>query len=161
MSNEKTRLDITALAFILALFLVPPVLAKKPLIGTMDLSWNPAWYPGAKELVPDWVGTVTIDGDDYYMEFYNLETSVSNPGKDGHFDEIWWIKESATGPTVLKGTDSGVVSVANSKYRMNGVVTETNNDFAEWLGRQVHMNGVIIWASPGVPSEAPGEFRIN
>jgi hypothetical protein len=48
MSNKQTRLDITVLAFTLALFLVPPVLAKTPLVGTMDLSWNPAWYPGAK-----------------------------------------------------------------------------------------------------------------
>ena len=161
MSGVRTKLNILVLAFTLALFLVPPVLAKKPLIGTMELDRNPAWYPGAKTLVPDWVGTVTIDGDEYYMEFYNLETSVSNPGKDGHFDEIWWIKVTATGPTVLKGTDSGVVSVANSKYRMNGIVTETNTAFAEWLGRQVHMSGVIEWTDEGNPSAAPGEFRIN
>jgi hypothetical protein len=61
---------------------------------------------------------------------------------------------------VLKGTDAGVAALANWKYRMNGVVTETNAEFAAYLGRQVHMSGVVLFEG-GAISEAPGEFRID
>ncbi len=45
---------------------------------------------------------------------------------------------------------------------MNGFVTETNEDFTEWLGRNVHMSGVIEWyLDLGAPHFAPGTFRIN
>jgi hypothetical protein len=97
------------------------------------------------------------------MEFTNVGTGKSydlNPGKESHYSEIWWIKDSE-GDTVLKGTDSGVVDFAKWKYRMNGVVTETNTDFAAYLGRQVHMNGEVLFNELGEISQAPGEFRIN
>jgi hypothetical protein len=165
MSNEKTRLDIIVLAFTLALFLVPPVLAKKPLIGTMDLTWNDNW-PGPQIEIPDWIGTITIDGVVYNMKFFNLGTGkpydLPNPGKEGHFGEVWLITDFVTDVLVLKGTDEGVLSLANLKYRMNGVVTDTNEEFKAWMGRQVHMSGVAILHEGETPFyQAPGEFRIN
>jgi hypothetical protein len=51
---------------------------------------------------------------------------------------------------------------------MNGEIDVANAPFAEWLGRNVHMSGVITWQvldtpdGPIVaPETAPGTFRIN
>lgn len=65
------------------------------------------------------------------------------------------------GEIVLSGYDSGIVTVKNSKYHMNGDVQVAEGDFADWLGRNVHMSGLIEWYPFEAPHFAPGVFRIN
>ncbi len=161
--------------------------AKKPIIGTMSLEYNLGW-PGYQAEIPDWVGTITLDTDgdgvseEYGMVFFCIgtgkpfETDVR--GNVVFFGEIWaiydWVtfnfetQDFAHGDVVLLGTDEGTVSLKNSKYRMNGVVTKTNDDCLDLLGRSVHMSGKIKWQNIGTPEdpimaphEAPGTFRIN
>jgi len=76
-----------------------------------------------------------------------------------HFEEEWWITDQ--GGTILRGTDEGVVS-PNSKYRMNGVVTEAAPEWSHLIGRKVHASGYITWdPDTGAPLTAPGTFRIE
>ena len=173
MKYKKSKLLVLAMAITLAIILVTPAQAKMPLVGTMDLTFNLAWLDvGPSETVPEWEGTITIDGDEYFMEFFNIGTGKQGdqiPGKTLHFGEIWkiWDDEEHSN-LLLMGTDEGVVSLANSEYRMNGVVEEANGDFKIWQNRNVHMSGDITWQvvvtpeGPVVaPETAPGVFRIN
>jgi hypothetical protein len=152
--------------------------AKAPLYGQMDLQFNLAW-PGPSETVPDWVGTITIDGDEYGMAFFNTGTGkpfAEQPAGNVFFEETWVIYDELTytfnadgtlgefepGEVVLSGYDRGITTVVNSKYRMNGDVQVAEGDFAMWMGRSVHMMGDIEWnSSIPAPLYAPGTFRIN
>ena len=168
MKFKKPMPLVLAMAITLAIILVAPAQAKKPLVGTMDLTFNLAWS-GPSETVPEWEGTITIGDDVYFMKFFNIGTGKQgdqDPGMTLHFGEIWKIWDGDT--LILQGTDEGVVSLANNKYRMNGVVTEACGDFAIWEGRNVHMSGYITWQNLGTeenpimaPEYAPGVFRIN
>ena len=147
----------------------------------MDLQFNLAW-PGPSTEVPDWVGTVTIDGAEYGMAFFNTGTGKpfdSQP--DGgviFFEETWVIYESLDfvfeeidegfvltdfepGDVLLSGYDRGVVTLANGSYRMNGFVEEANDPVGHWLDRQVHMSGTVIFSGQGARLYAPGTFRLN
>jgi hypothetical protein len=89
-------LSAVALAAIaLAFVAVAVVQAKKPLYGTMDLEFN-LGHPGAQAEIPDWVGTVTINGKEYGMLFWAIGNGKSfigdPPGLKVHFfEEIWAI----------------------------------------------------------------------
>jgi hypothetical protein len=156
-----------------------PVNAGAPITGTMDLEYNLAW-PGPQAEVPDWIGTITIDGTEYGMAFFAIGSGKpwdpieKSTGSAYFFGEIWEIYESIDfkfkngvlkkfkpGDIVLKGTDEGLTNLNNNNYGMNGIVTETNQDFANWLGHNVHMSGEIIWYDFGAPHYAPGTFQLN
>lgn len=169
------------LALALTLGVAAPATAETPLVGAMDLQFNLAW-PGPSEEIPDWVGTVTIDGVEYGMAFFNTGTGkpfASQP-KGGviFFEETWVIyhdlhfafeetdagfvlTEFEPGDVLLSGYDRGVVSLANGAYRMNGFVEEANDPYASWLDRQVHMSGTVMFSAQGAPLYAPGTFRLN
>jgi hypothetical protein len=169
------------LALTITLGVAAPAIAKTPLVGTMDLQFNLAW-PGPSEEVPDWVGTVTIDGVEYGMAFFNTGTGKpfeSQPsGGVVFFEETWVIyqdlhfafeevdagfvlTEFEPGDVLLSGYDRGVVTLANGSYRMNGFVEEANGPYESWLGRQVHMSGTVIFSAQGAPNFAPGVFRLD
>jgi len=40
-------------------------------VGNVDLSWNDCWQAPSDE-VPDWVGTVDMDGTVYDLVFFNI-----------------------------------------------------------------------------------------
>jgi hypothetical protein len=164
MKGKTSKLLMLTLTLTLALILVTPVLAMEPLRGTMDLTFNLAWS-GPSETIHEWNGSITIGDDVYFMEFFNIGTGKQgdqDPGMTLHFGEIWKIWEDEERDNLLlNGTDEGVVSLANSEYRMNGVVTVAYGDFVIWEGRNVHMSGIIEWYPFGAPHFAPGIFRIN
>jgi len=144
------------------------------LIGKMALDFDlMAVWPED----PVWVGTVTFEGygefDGVYgMRFFHLspfkEYSQASP-----FEEWFEIYNLENEVVVLKGPDVGVTTLANkppdpTKYRMNGEIEEATAPFEGWLGRNVHMSGIITWQNLGTPEEpiyapatAPGTFRIN
>lgn len=154
-----------------------PAHARQPLRGDMDLQFNLGW-PGPSETIPDWVGTITIDGAEYGMAFFNTGTGKpfdEQPAHNVFFEETWAIYATLDfsfdaagvletfepGDVVLSGYDRGITTVQNSTYRMNGDVRVTDDAFAEWMGRSVHMSGDIVWYDFGAPQYAPGTFRIN
>jgi hypothetical protein len=182
------RLGIYAVTIILTAAIASVVYAKKPLIGTMALEYNTD-VPGPQPLIPDWVGTVEIDGEEYGMLFFAIGSGKSFDdflkGQVHFFEEIWaiydtdfdltslipsddpadwdyWLPASSPTELVLWGYDEGQTNVRNSKYHMNGNVVGAFGDFAECQGRNVHMNGIIQWdPATGGPQYAPGIFRIN
>ena len=143
-------------------------LAKKPapnLTGTMELDFTFGVWPEE----PVWVGTISFEGyDDYGIRFYHL-SDFRDYSQASPFEEYFQIYDLVNGTVYLGGPDVGVTTLANkppepTKYRMNGEITEATGDFEMWMGRNVHMSGVITWqgsAPPYAPFQAPGTFRIN
>jgi hypothetical protein len=175
---------LLALAFTLALVPAIPAQAKKPLTGTANVEFNLLW-PGLQPDIPDWVGNITINEGEYGITFFCID--AKDVGNVHFFEEIWaiynttfdttsllpsddptewnyWLPSNTPAELILWGYDAGVVSLQNSKYRMNGNVEEAFGAFAVWQGRNVHISGIIEWQEiDGVvaPQYAPGIFRIN
>ena len=78
-------------------------------------------------------------------------------GQANHFTEVWLVLDSDDN-LILMGTDKGVVSMSNMKYRMSGVVTDAAPQYEDLIGRKMYMRGQVILGDPIV---GPGIFRIN
>ena len=192
---KKWSVVLLVAAFALACVAVAPVQAKKPLRGSMDLEFNVWWHPllggpGYNEWeIPDWMGTITFDGDDteYGMAFFAFTTGKpfdeQNPGMAFFFGEIWAIYEDVELITILDeegnfvsqefigtnllmwGYDYGVTVGSNAKYHMNGDV-QFDDIFGVYVGRHVHMSGTITYYTEGPFTGFPnysddGQFRVN
>jgi len=137
-------------------------LGKKPapyLSGTMNVN-----FVGG---VVTWDGVVDLDGyGQYGMRFYNISGPPRDYSQANPYEEIWEVYDLGN-PTLvyLGGTDAGVVSLANSSFRMNGGVEVATGVFEAWLGRNTHMSGTITWQTlPNgmvIPATAVGPFRVN
>lgn len=173
----KRLTDMLRLAAVLVLTLgvAAPATANKPLYGEMDLHWNNGFEDASGECPAiSWAGNIDIDGTWFGMTF--VPTSGRDTGKAFHFVEDWAIydgtfdfsedfsegvlTECAPGDVVLAGEDFGVTGW-NDKYRMNGTVSTAEDPFEDWMGRRVHMNGLIVWNEADSSLEAPGTFRLN
>lgn len=145
-------------------------LSKKPaakLVGTMELDFVAGLYEEDELKNVVWDGTINFEGVDvlYGIRFHHLSPSkgFSNASPFEEYFEIYDLGD----PTqlYLGGPDVGVTTLANSKYRMNGEIDLANAPFEEWLGRHVHMSGVITWQTlpdgSVKPETAPGILRIN
>jgi hypothetical protein len=186
MKEKVSKLLLLSLTLNLILLPLGAIKAKKPLEGTMDLEFNLGW-PAPQDEIPDWVGTITIDGEEYKMLFFAIGSGKAfdeDPGKVHFFEEIWaiydtdedltllipsdsaldweyWLPENDPEELILWGYDKGQTNLVNSDYHMNGNVEEAFEEFSVWEGRNVHMSGVIEWYENGAPNFAPGTFRIN
>lgn len=183
MKGKASSLLLLTLAFTLALLPAETAQAKKPLIGTMDLEYNLGW-PEPQDEIPDWVGTITIDGEEYDMLFFAIGSGKAFDdafkGKIHFFEEIWAIYDLDDGfpaipsndpddwayflpkndpdELVLWGYDKGQTNIQTSKYHMTGNVEEAFGGFSMWEGRNVYMSGIIEWQvieTPEGPVVAP------
>ncbi len=174
----RKKLLVFVLMFsVLTLVPIVSVSAEKPhLIGSMTLSLLPEFdlppsYPEGSFVT--WQGTIYFEGiDEYEMRFILIGAGIPREGptgKAGHFGEIWEIYDGSLCNMILWGYDKGVTNQKKDwthwPYRMNGHV-EGAADTAGWteyLGRNVHMSGIITWLGQpySPPAIAPGEFRIN
>ncbi len=171
----RKKLSVLILSvFILTLLPTISVQAKKP-IGTMDLTYNLA-VTGPTDKIPDWVGSIEIDGKDYGMLFFAIGSGKAFDdafkGNIHFFEEIWaiydlgdkifpdlpnelgwdyWLPANGPSELVLWGKDKGQTNIQNSKYRMNGDIKGAFGDFEMWMGHNVHMSGQIEWQNLGTP----------
>ncbi len=164
---------------LLMLVSVTPSVAKAPLEGMIHAQFNLAW-PGPDQTdIPDWIGTIAIDGQEYGIAFFrvgNGKPFEEDPSAQVvFFEEVWRIYDSLTyefdaggglvlfepGEVVLSGTNSGVVTVANSKFHWTGSVVEAAEPYAEWLGRRAYGSGDITWYDFGAPLYADGPMRLH
>ncbi len=135
-------------------------LAKPPLTGIVYLDFttnNPPYF---------WVGTVTFGTETYDLRYKSVGNPPPPPPRAFVFDERFEIYEDGflgnPNYLVLEGPDAGVVPCGNNKFVANGKVEFANEDFEMWLGRNVHIEGIITWIIPCVlPEGATGTFRIN
>jgi hypothetical protein len=149
MKCKKSKLLMLALA-LTSVLMTAVIVNAKPLYGVMALDFtgpaNPVW-------------TGTISGDiGGKMYFYN--TGGRDVGQAHFFEETWLITDQDD-VMLLTGTDTGVVSWASLKYRMNGVVEDAAPGYEYLIGHNVHMSGTITLDGAGVPETAPGVFRVN
>jgi hypothetical protein len=189
--KKLKKLSVVLILFALSLTLVAatPVQAKKHVTGSMELEFNVLW-PGPQTDIPDWVGTITFEGDatEYGMAFFAFGSGKAfgdkTTGMAFFFAEIWTIYDWVDlityvddegnvfqwveyGEILMWGYDYGVTKLANSKYHMNGDI-QFDDLFGKYVGRNVHLNGMIEWQTIQTPEgpvvaplAAPGTFRIN
>ncbi len=146
---KRLGVALLALAFVFAFI---PGAQAKPLRSTMRVNFFPYGPDG-----PIWAGPIVGDIDGY-MEFYAVGPI---PDKDtGHypenilgldwtvhfFCEEWYIYTEYEGELLIAGNDKGCTVASNWKFRMNGEVTNANEDYEYLIGHQVHMHGQITWA---------------
>ncbi|MFW9885787.1 MAG: hypothetical protein ACFFEX_15480 [Candidatus Thorarchaeota archaeon] len=184
--NRLRKIGVVLVLFALSLALVaiPEVAATRPITGSMDLEFNLLW-PGAGDKVPDWVGTITIDGKEYGMLFFaigsgkSFVTDLANlKGNIHFFEEIWaiydmgdqsfpaipngddsawayWLPMNSPDELVLWGHDKGQTNLQTNDYHMAGNVEMAGGSFSIYDGRSVHMSGEIIWYESGPFAGAP------
>jgi hypothetical protein len=165
---------ILALVLMAVLTVAPASMAQEKVTGAFDLAWNGCWA-GPGDEVPDWIGTVDIDGDVYDMLFFNLgDGSPPNHDRAGSFIEIWAIydgleltydEECATetyeGDLVMWGHDAGVSDFDAKEYTMTGTVVEAFGDYADLTGQSLAMHGTFTLDADGNPLTAPGVLEIG
>jgi hypothetical protein len=156
------------------LALAPAAMAEDKAQGAFDLTWNGCWE-GPNDEVPDWIGTIDIDGDVHDMVFFNLgDGRPPNNDLDGAFIEIWAVydgleiaygEECATetyeGDLVMWGHDAGVSDFEAQTYSMAGTVVEAFGDYADLAGQPVAMSGTFSLTPDGSPETAPGVLVIG
>ena len=131
-------------------------LAKPHLTGTQNADFDPTNAPHY------WIGTIIIDGVTYGLRYESLGPPRPYP-QASTFEENFEIYELGNVANVyLAGHNAGVLNYANSKFVANGEVEVANFPFEEWMGRNVHMSGTVIWEIfPVLPDQAIGTLRIN
>ena len=134
----------------------------KPLTGTVYIDFNPLNYPYV------WVGTVTFGTETYDLRYKSVGNPPPPPPRAFVFDERFEIYDNGflgdPDHLLLEGPDAGVVPCGNNKFVANGKVefAKAGGPFEMWLGRNVHIEGVITWLVPcELPEGATGTFRIN
>ena len=166
-----------SLVLVAVLAVAPAAMAQDKVTGEFDLDWNGCWQ-GPNDEVPDWIGTIDIDGAAYDMVFFNLGDGRP-PGQDleqplGPFIEIWAVydgldvaydEECATetydGESVMWGHDAGVVDFEAKEYAMTGTVVEAIGDYGDLTGQPVVMSGTFTLSPEGAPETAPGVIEIG
>jgi hypothetical protein len=118
-----------------------------------------------------WRGTVDFGDETIYGLVFNSHGFPTVRGKSSHFEEEFIIFQFGTDYTdpnnyYLKGSNAGIVANENKppdpvKFLSNGTVEIANYPFEGWLGRSVHIRGVVNWLPNGDPEEAVGTLRIN
>ena len=145
--------------------------AQKPtsnLKGSMELNFSFDHPPIF------WKGTIDFgDGTLYGIKFISY-VAPRDYSQASPFEEYFEIYDLID-PTIvyLGGPDAGVNTLANkppepNKFRMNGEIEVATEPFAMWLGRHVHMSGILTWQDLGtpddpviVPETATGIVRLN
>ena len=124
------RLTSLAMVFMVVLLPAIPAEAEKPLYGEMELEFNLGWVlVGPNDTIPDWVGTVTIDGSEYPMAFFNI--GLGKPfvepleGRVIFFGEIWriynWMTFDPVSQFYLVMYFSGVMTKGWSRARIANI----------------------------------------
>ena len=166
-----------SLVLVAVLAIAPATLAQDKVQGEYDLAWNECW-PGPQDAVPDWVGTIDIDGNVHDFVFFFLGDGRP-PGQDPPegrmaFIEIWAIYdglniaydeecavEAYEGDLVMWGHDAGVSNLEAQEYAMTGYVAEAFGDYADLAGADVAMSGTFTMDEEGNFLTAPGALEIG
>ena len=167
-----------SLVLMAVLAVVPAATAQDKTTGEFDLSWNGCWT-GPSDQVPDWVGTIDLDGDVHDMVFFNLGNgrpplSQDLPEGSGAFLEIWAVYDGLeigfdeecalttyAGDLVMWGHDAGLSQYDAQEYAMTGTVVEAFGDYADLAGSGVAMSGTFTVDEEGNPLTAPGVLEIG
>ncbi|MGD8486347.1 MAG: hypothetical protein PVH07_06880 [Chloroflexota bacterium] len=171
----RTRpLITTSLLLTAVMMATPAALAQDKVTGEFDLDWNGCWQ-GPGDEIPDWIGTIDLDGNVYDMLFWNLgDGRPPNNDLAGAFIEIWavidgleitfdeeCVMETFAGDPVIWGHDAGVSDFDAQTYAMTGTIVEAFGDYADLAGQPVAMSGTFTLDADGNPLTAPGILEIG
>jgi hypothetical protein len=165
-----------SLVLMAVLSVAPATAAQDKVQGTFDLAWNGCFEAPGEE-IPDWIGTIDIDGDAYDMLFFNVGDGrpPNHPVPEGTraFNEVWAIYdgleltfdeecavETFDGDLVLWGLDYGTSDHVAATFVMTGPVMEAVGPFDGLAGQTVSMSGTFAENDEGV-LEAPGVLEIG
>ena len=167
-----------SLVLLAAVATVPATTAQDKLEGTMDLASNEC-YPGAPNLeVPDWIGTVDFDGDEYDIIFWVIAKGYP-PGLEPNegfnpFIEAWAVydglelvfdeecaMQTLEGELVMWGHHTGRTDKETKEYAATGKVLEAFGAFDGYAGTDDAMSGTVLVTEEGAPSTAPGTLVIG
>jgi hypothetical protein len=160
----------------MAAIAVAPAAAQEKVTGEFDLLWNGCWE-GPTESVPDWIGTIDVDGSAYDMVFFNVGSGAPPdypiPEGTGMFNEVWAVYDGLEiifdeecalqayeGDLVLWGLDHGAADMEAASYQMTGEVMEAVGPFEGLAGKDVYMSGTFFTNDDGV-EQAPGVLEIG
>lgn len=130
-------------------------LGKKPLEGPFV-----GWF------VPEPGGMWTVNGVEYYGPGANLGTG--KPFEEVIRGKAWFFEEelklyNPAGELVLILHYNGVMRQLSKLvwvWTINGVVEEAYGEFAMWVGRKVHGDGIVEFTPDGIPYST-GTLRLN
>ena len=162
---------------LMALLATAPAAMAGKAGGAYDLSWNECWQAPTDE-VPDWIGTVDLDGDEHDIVFFflgdGMPPATGVPEGQGSFIEIWAVYdglditfdaecalETFAGDLVMWGHDAGVSDYEAQEYAMTGTVVEAFGDYADLAGESVAMSGTFTMDDEGNFLTAPGVIEIG
>ena len=169
--------SITSLVLLATVAVAPAATAQDKVTGDFDLAWNDCWT-GPTDEVPDWVGTIDLDGNEYDMVFFNLgdgrPPAQELPEGQGAFIEIWGVYDGLElaydgecaqtafeGDLVMWGHDAGISDMDAQAYTMTGTVVEAFGDYADLAGSPAQMSGTFTLTDDGAPLTAPGTLEIG
>jgi hypothetical protein len=176
--RRQLWLLITVVA-VFSVLVAAPATAKKPVHGdqvmllNQNLDGSFGAY-GCPEI--SWFGEVEIDGVTYGTSLHP-DPTTRFVGKSAimQYVEDWkiWseefsltvgtIDDCTPGTVLLAGTDHGVANFDSGVFHSNGVATDADAPFEEWMARHVFQAGTIgIVSFDGVTSLGfLGTFRLN
>jgi hypothetical protein len=109
-----------------------------------------------------WEGTISGDIEGVILWWFDMDYNVAT-GQVSHWVDRWEIWDGEV--LLLAGDEEGTTTAPPDKDGMwqgNGVVTEANEEFEDWIGRPTHDGGVFTWTIPGeLPDHGEGTFHIN
>ena len=121
-----------------------------------------------------WYGTLEVDEVTYGMALYFTDIPTVVHGNSYHYVEGFKVfngqftdplgSNCEPGDVVLSGSDVGVASLPNAKFRSMGTIDSAAGDFEGWEGRKIYQDGVVNEVDiDGVPVAVSfvGTLRLN
>jgi hypothetical protein len=146
--------------------------------GPYELRRNACYDAFPSTEVPDWIGTVELEGRTLDLLFFNVGSGrpPTEPLEEPAFsvNEIWAIYDGLEltfdedcavktfeGSALLWGHDYGVADFTESPdYLLGGLVREARGVFADLAGRRIEFRGSVVMGEAG-PESSPGEVAIG
>jgi hypothetical protein len=174
MRKIPVSLSVTLVA---VLAVAPAAMAQYPVEGEFDLTWNECYGQPPDQEMPNWIGTVDIDGAVYDILFWN----VGSGWPPGHapvepfapFNEVWAVydglelvfggdcaMETLQGDLVLWGHGAGLLDRDTMEYTATGNVVEAFAGFDGLAENGVSMSGSVEAADDGTRT-SPGTLQIG
>ncbi len=164
---KKVTLLLVILVLLLVLLPAGMASARNPL--RCEITYTFVGAPDSQGRFILWEGNITGDIEGT-IRWWGDPFAFRYTGQASHYGSSWEIVDG-DGNVLLAGEGSGTTTARhekNSNWRANGVITEANGPFENWLGGHDHQSGHFTWQvvqTPDGPMTIPeagaGTLRVN